>query len=66
VLGHDAIAIERRGSTGDNYGSGQYGGEPETSGAVYDAKRPLSAHERLGDDAADWRDTILGGDQGAH
>ena len=29
-----------------------------------DAARTLPAHECLGDDAADWRDTILGGGSG--
>jgi hypothetical protein len=62
----DSITIERRGSAGDNDSPSQHGREAETSSAGNDAARPLSAHERLGDDAANWRDTILGGDRGAH
>src|SRR5918994_121378 len=42
------------------------GREAKTSSAGNDAARPLPAHERFGDDAADWRDTILGRARGAH
>jgi hypothetical protein len=61
-----AVAIERRGGAGDDDGTSQHGREAETSGAGNDAARSLPAHERFGDDAADWRDTVLGGDRGAH
>ena len=62
----DPVAIERRGGAGHDYGASQHGREAETSGAANDAARPLATHERFGDDAANWRDTVLGGDRGAH
>ena len=64
--GGDSIAIERRGGAGDDHGPGQHRREAQTCGTGNDATRSLPSHKRLGDDAANWRDTILGGDRGAH
>ena len=40
--------------------------QAEPGGAGDDATGALAAHERLSDDAADGRDTVLGGDRGLH
>src|SRR5215213_5675794 len=66
LLDHDSVAIERRGSAGNDNGTGQHGIEAEMCGPGNDAARSLPTHKRLGDDAANWRGTILGGDRRAH
>ena len=65
-LGHDPVAIKRRGGAGDDHSTGQHGREAQMCGSSNDAAGTLPAHERLGDDTADWRDTILGADRGVH